>query len=171
VRRLIVTAGLPGSGKSAVAEGLSKKIGAPLLSIDPIEAAMWRAGIPHDLTGVAAYEIAAAVAEENLKLGLTVIVDAVNPVEAARATWVQAAGRQRSPLTFVECICSDTSLHRKRVERRMRGIVGMPEITWARVEERRAEYEPWSMDHITVDSANKSPEALVRDVLTHMVEV
>ena len=170
MRRLIVTAGLPGSGKSAVAEGLSKALGAPLLSIDPIEAAMWRAGIPNNLTGIAAYEIAAAVAEENLMLGLTVIVDAVNPVEAARATWVRLAERQLSSLLFVECVCSDTDIHRERIEDRIRGIVGMSEITWERVEERRAEYEPWSMDHITVDSANKSPEALVLDVLTQLVE-
>lgn len=131
---------------------------------------MWRAGIPNSLTGVAAYEIAAAMAEENLRLGLTVIVDAVNPVEAARATWVRLAERQQSSLTFVECVCSDTSMHRKRIEGRVRGIVGMSEITWERVEERRAEYESWSMDHITVDSSKKSPEAMVLDVIAQMVD-
>lgn len=165
--RLIVMAGLPGSGKSAVAEGLARTIGVPVLSIDPIEAAMWRSHIPTDMTGMAAYEIAAAIAEENLKLGLTVIVDAVNPVAAARATWVRLAERQKTSLIFIECYCSDLNIHRKRIENRVRGIAGMPEITWERVEERRAEYEPWSMDRITLDTAKDSPESLVRRVLIH----
>ncbi|WP_173508776.1 AAA family ATPase [Sinorhizobium psoraleae] len=94
--RLIVTAGLPGSGKSIIAEGLARAIGAPVLSVDPIEAAMWRSDIPKYMTGIAAYEVAAAVAEENLKLGLTVIVDAVNPVEVARATWVDYRSVKRA---------------------------------------------------------------------------
>lgn len=38
---LIVTSGLPGTGKSAVAERLSAALSAPVVSIDPIEAAMW----------------------------------------------------------------------------------------------------------------------------------
>lgn len=168
--RLIVTAGLPGSGKSSVAKWLARAIHAPVLSVDPIEAAMWRADIPKTMTGMAAYEIAAAVAEENLKLDLTVIVDAVNPVEAARATWVRVAERQKSSLIFVECYCSDTSIHRQRIENRVRGIVGMPEITWKRVEERRAEYEPWSMDRITLDTANETPESLVNSLLVMMAE-
>ncbi|MDK1387558.1 AAA family ATPase [Sinorhizobium sp. 8-89] len=169
--RLIVTAGLPGSGKSIIAEGHARAIGAPVLSVDPIEAAMWRSDIPKYMTGIAAYEVAAAVAEENLKLGLTVIVDAVNPVEAARATWVRLSKRQKSKLIFVEAHCSDEGVHRKRIENRVRGITGMPDIPWERVEERRAEYEPWSIDRITIDTATKSPEALVQDVLVQMGDV
>ncbi|MBR1248575.1 AAA family ATPase [Bradyrhizobium sp. AUGA SZCCT0169] len=43
--KLIVMAGLPGSGKSTLAEGLSRHFSLPLLSVDPIEAAMWRGGL------------------------------------------------------------------------------------------------------------------------------
>lgn len=168
--RLIVTAGLPGSGKSSVAKWLARTIRAPLLSVDPIEAAMRQSDIPKTMTGIAAYEIAAAVAEENLKLDLTVIVDAVNPVEAARATWVRLAERQKSSLIFVECYCSDTRIHRQRIESRVCGMVGIPEITWERVEERRAEYEPWSMDHIALDTAKAPPESLVKSLLVMMAE-
>jgi predicted kinase len=164
--RLIVAAGLPGSGKSAVAEGLGRALRAPVLSVDPIEAAMWSSGIPKAMTGIAAYVVAEAVAEENLKLGSTVIVDAVNPVEAARTAWVRLAARQRTPLTFVECVCSDLTVHRRRIEQRVRGITGMPEVTWDRVEERRAEYEPWSMERITLDTAIEGPDRLVQRVLS-----
>ncbi|WP_404963061.1 hypothetical protein [Streptomyces sp. 147326] len=40
-------AGLPGAGKSSVAEALGRELAAPVVSADPIEAAMWRAGGVH----------------------------------------------------------------------------------------------------------------------------
>lgn len=151
--RLIITAGLPGSGKSSVAEGVARALRAPLLSIDPIEAALWRAQISQSATGIAAYVVAEALAEENIALGASVVADAVNPVEAARAGWRRLARRRNVPLTIVECICSDAAIHRQRVEARVRGIAGMPELTWDRVEERRAEYQPWTDDRIVLDTS------------------
>ncbi|MEL6415189.1 MAG: AAA family ATPase, partial [Pseudomonadota bacterium] len=86
-QRLIAVSGLPGSGKSTIAEGLARAFEIPILSIDPIEAAMWRSGLTPSDTGIAAYRVAEAVAAENLKQGLSVIIDAVNPIEDARAMW------------------------------------------------------------------------------------
>jgi predicted kinase len=75
--KLIVLAGLPGSGKSTLAEALSRHFSLPLFSIDPIEAAMWRGGLSRDQTGIAAYEVAQALAAEHLRLGHSVLIDAV----------------------------------------------------------------------------------------------
>jgi predicted kinase len=100
--RLIVMAGLPGSGKSSVAEALGQLLDRAVLSVDPIEAAMWRSGIPQSMTGIAAYHVAEAIAEENLRLGLSVIIDAVNPVDAARDGWVGLAARREVGMMFVE---------------------------------------------------------------------
>lgn len=41
-------AGLPGAGKSAVADALGRALDATVLSVDPVEAAMWRAGVGRD---------------------------------------------------------------------------------------------------------------------------
>src|SRR5215213_7473709 len=62
-QKLIVLAGLPGFGKSTLAEGLSRHFSLPLFSVDPIEAAMWRGGLPRDQTGIAAYVVAQTLAE------------------------------------------------------------------------------------------------------------
>ena len=51
----------------------------------------------------------------------------------------------------IECICSDEALHRARLTGRQRGIPGWYELDWAEVERIRAEYEPWSDEHLTVD--------------------
>ena len=77
MQKIIIVSGLPGSGKSSVAEALSRELSLPIFSIDPIEAAMWRSSISKDMTGVAAYEIVAALADEHLKLGHSVVIDAV----------------------------------------------------------------------------------------------
>ena len=93
--KLIILAGLPGSGKSTLADGLSRHFSLPLLSVDPIEAAMWRGGLARDQTGIAAYEVAQALAAEQLRLNHSVLIDAVNPVEAPRAAWRKLAAISR----------------------------------------------------------------------------
>ena len=92
-RVLVVVSGLPGVGKSAIANAVGRALGAPVFSVDPIEAAIWRCGVePSFATGVAAYEVAAVVAEHQLSLGLSAVVDAVSSIEVARDMWRGAAG-------------------------------------------------------------------------------
>ena len=124
--QLIVLSGLPGSGKSTVAEGLSRILSFPVFSVDPIEAAMWRSGLPKHSTGIAAYDVAISLADEHLRLGHSVIVDAVNPVEAPRAAWRNLAAKRRAELKVIECVCADEAVHRQRIEARTRNIAGCP---------------------------------------------
>ncbi|MBR7838554.1 ATP-binding protein [Actinospica durhamensis] len=150
---LIVMAGLPGAGKSTVAEGLGRALPAPLVSVDPVEAALWRAGVGRDQpTGLAAYLVAEAVADGVLALGQDTIIDAVNAVEPARAQWRDLARRHGVPVAFIEVVCSDPVVHRYRLEHRKRDIEGFPEPTWDAVECRRAEFEPWTGPRLLLDS-------------------
>jgi predicted kinase len=167
-QQLIVLAGLPGSGKSTLAEALSRHFSLPLLSVDPIEAAMWRGGLSRDQTGIAAYGVAQALAEEQLRLGHSVIVDAVNPVEAPRAAWRGLAAKYRADLKIIECVCADQATHRRRIEARIRNIEGMAEVTWARVEERRAGYEAWTDPRLTLDTSAQPPERLLAQAIDYL---
>lgn len=167
-QKLVILAGLPGSGKSTLAEGLSRHFSLPLFSVDPIEAAMWRAGLHRDRTGIAAYTVAQALAEEHLRLGRSVIIDAVNPVEAPRAAWRSLAKKYRADLSIIECICADEATHRRRIEARVRNIEGMPEVTWSRVEKRRAEYEAWNDARLTLDTSAKTPEGLLAEAIGYL---
>jgi len=154
-------AGLPGAGKSALADALGRALPAPVLSVDPIEAAMLRAGVsPAEPTGLAAYVVAEAIADRLLALGQTVIVDAVNAVEPAREQWRALARRHGVPLRFLEVRCDDRDLHRRRLTGRRRGLEGIPEPSWDSVEARREAFAGWTEDRLVLDSTRPLPEIL-----------
>lgn len=154
--------GLPGSGKSAIADQLGRRLPAAVLSVDPIEAAICRCGITQSFeTGVAAYEVAAVLAEDQLGLGLSVIADAVNALEIVRSMWRRAAHNTDAPVTVIEVICSDPDLHRSRLANRVRDIDGFPEPTWDEVMACRDEWEEWTEERLVLDTI---------EALSHNVE-
>jgi predicted kinase len=165
---LIVLSGLPGSGKTALAEGLSRNLSIPVFSVDPIEAAMWRAGLDKSDTGVAAYEVVHALADEHLRLRIPAIVDAVNPVEAPRAAWRKLASKHRVTLKIIECVCSDETILRQRIESRVRSVAATHELTWAGLQKRRAEYEAWTDQRLVLDTAHTSPAQLLTQALAYV---
>jgi len=165
---LVVMVGLPGAGKSAVAEDLAQALGCAVLSVDPVEAAMWQAGIsPEQPTGMAAYQVVELLAAEQLALGHDVIVDAVNAVEPARNQWRGLAGRTGTALRFIEVRCSDEDEHRRRLAARMRNLEGFPEPTWDYVLATRAGFEDWSDERLVLDSMDPRPDNL-RSALAHL---
>lgn len=90
---LVVVAGLPGTGKSTLADTIGQHLPAPVFSVDPIEAAIWRSGVaPSFETGLAAYEVAATLAEHQLHLGMSAVVDAVSSIEVAHWCRVEVGG-------------------------------------------------------------------------------
>ncbi|WP_395243627.1 AAA family ATPase [Agromyces sp. MMS24-K17] len=159
ITKLIVMAGLPGAGKSTIGNIVGARLGATVVSVDPIESAILRAGIDADqATGLAAYLVAEEIARHELDAGRTVIVDAVNAVEAARLQWRDLAEQTDARLLVIEVVCSDESLHRSRLEKRERGLPHLDEITWRAVEQSLDGYAPWTgpssaLPRVTIDSA------------------
>jgi len=168
---LIAMAGLPGSGKSTLAGQIARALRCSLLSVDPIEAAMWRAAVAREQpTGLAAYVIAEDLAREQMILGLDVVIDAVNDAEAARDQWKALAAELGEPLAFVEVFCSDEMEHRRRLTERRRDIVGFPEPTWDSVVERRAAFGEWTGARLRLDSMLSQDEN-VATALAHIASV
>jgi predicted kinase len=150
--KVIVISGLPGSGKSTVAENLAKKLAVPVLSVDPIESAIIKSGIAKSSeTGLAAYLVAEALASEQLNLGISVIIDAVSAVREARNMWRILLNKYKARLLIIECVL-DKELHKKRIALRIRNMHGIPEVTWDDVENRHKEYLPWEDERLVVDT-------------------
>jgi len=158
---LVVLSGLPGVGKTTIARRLASAMGAVHLRIDSIEQALRKAGVKVEGEG---YSVAYAVAEDNLRLGRTVVADCVNPWPLTRDEWRSVAERAGVRAVIVEVVCSDVDEHRRRVESRSTDIAGHRLPTWTEVLER--DYRPWSCDHLVIDTALLDVEESVRRVLS-----
>lgn len=162
---LVVFGGLPGTNKSTLAVEVARRLRATYLRVDAIEAALIGAGLVPDQAsvGAAGYVVANRVADSCLRTGLDVVVDAVNPVELARAGWRELATAIGVPLTFVEVRCSDRDRHRRQVEQRESDLADWRVPGWAAVIER--DYEPWTGERIEVDNLG-DPQVHVERILS-----
>jgi predicted kinase len=164
---LAVFAGLPGVGKSTLAAAVAAELPAAVLAVDTVDFTLQRYGVHEPRPGYAAYGVVAALAEEQIRIGHHVIIDAVNPVKSARELWTDLAERLTVPLRVVEVVCGNDAEHRRRVEARYqaRDHEGIPD--WVRVLERRAEYEPYLGPRLVVDTyLAKDPVPQVVSYLT-----
>jgi predicted kinase len=164
---LAVFAGLPGVGKSTLAERVGAVLPAAVLAVDTVDFTLSSYDVTEPRPGYAAYGVVAALAETQLRMGHHVIIDAVNPVRAARQLWVDLAERLDVPMRVVEVVCGDDAEHRRRVEARyaVRAHDGIPD--WVRVLERQTEYEPYLGPRLVVDTfLAEEPVGPVVDYLT-----
>jgi predicted kinase len=159
---LIIFGGLPATGKTTIARDLARRLGATYLRIDTIEQALRDSATVTREIEDEGYRVAYAVAEDNLRLGRTVISDSVNPIQLSRDAWVGVAYRAQARAVEVEVICSDPQLHRQRVETRSVDIRGLKLPTWEQVISR--EYEPWDREHIVIDTAGRSVANSVKEL-------
>ncbi|MGK4187413.1 AAA family ATPase [Rothia koreensis] len=164
--QLIAISGLPGVGKTSVAEILAARTRSVHLSIDAVEESILACGLPSGWqVGVAAYEAVGAMAEQNLGLGHDVIVDAVNDSEEARQTWRTAASRTGAHLHFVHLVISDVGEHERRLMGRDRGFAHVGEPTWSDVQRRRTEYAAWTSVVLEVDTLSHGADEVARALI------
>jgi predicted kinase len=157
---LIILGGLPGSGKTTIARELARQIGAMHVRIDSIEQAIRDSGALSQTVNDAGYRVGYAVAEDNLRVGRTVIADSVNPLALTRDAWVAVAIRAHVREIEIEVTCSDAKEHRERVETRTIDLSGLRPPTWQEVVTR--DYESWNRERMVIDTAGQSVEENVK---------
>ncbi|MEW6435585.1 MAG: AAA family ATPase [Pseudomonadota bacterium] len=161
--RLIVFSGLPASGKSSIARGVARGIGAIWIRIDSIEQAIRDSGIATGSVDDAGYRAAYAVAEDNLLLGQDVVGDSVNGWALTRDAWRDVGLRAGALVIEFEIVCSDLAEHRRRVETRLGDIPGLNLPDWQSVADR--DYQPWDRERILIDTAGRDVETCIGIVL------
>jgi predicted kinase len=151
---VVLFAGLPGAGKSTLAEAFGAELRAPVFSLDWLLGALTPFGLVRaDNAGPLGDHLVRAHLARQLHLGLDVVVDTVALDAPGRARLRAVAAALGAVLVEVECGCPDEAVHRSRVESRSRGIPGWPAtVTWAHVQRLRARADPWPEPHLTLDT-------------------
>ena len=157
----VVFSGLPGTGKSTLAEAVGRMLSIPVFAKDWLESSLVRVGVQQAIIddkpkplGYVGYELLATLAERQLMLDQSVIIDSVASITSVREQWRKLADHYQAQWRVVECICSDATLHQARIVARQRHIPDWPELTWAEVERTRSNYTPWLESHLILDSVN-----------------
>ena len=81
--------------------------------------------------------------------------------------WRQAAARASADLAVIDVIYSDQNIHRQLLAARERDIPGFREPSWADVQARWSEWEPWDDVRLLVDSM-RSLDENVADALAYL---
>jgi predicted kinase len=169
--QVIIFTGLPGTGKSTLAEQVARTVGAPAFAGDwlmgalqPAHAAL--ASLDRSEYVAAWFSLLRTLVTRQLMLGQSAVVDDV-VIESQFSLWRETAARFSARLFLIECICSDEVIHRARIEGRTRGIPGWHEVGWDHVERMRAEVVPITADRLTVD-AMEPVEDNIRHVLGYI---
>jgi len=161
---LILVCGLPGTGKSTLADALGRELGVPVFAGDWLMGALTPfGGYLWDQAMESCVEQLTTLAFRQLRLGQSAILDFPAEDPADRTRWRTLAAAAGAAFRVLLCVCSDPGLHQTRLEVRQRGIPGWHDAGhWPNVQRRMAAFQPWPDEDrvLTVDGARPAAENL-----------
>lgn len=182
---LILTAGLMGSGKSVLAGNIAPRLGAEIIRSDVIRKEMqgispterhyedFEKGIYSDGVSRETYEMALDLAEEKLREGKSVIIDASYKRRDERVRAYDTAARLNADFFVIECVCAEEII-KKRLDSRMvdagRVSDGRWEIFQAQKEDFDKITEVTERYHIIIDTSSTPQEQTWRIAIEKITE-
>ena len=117
---LLQMAGVPGSGKSALARLIGRATGAVVLDKDVLKTAALEAGVEEPTAGSVAYESFFALANHLLGQDRSVVLDSPSFWETIPPRGAAIAADRHVPYYFIECLWDDRDELSRRLRERPR---------------------------------------------------
>lgn len=155
-RRLVLIAmtGLPGSGKSTVAEAIHRRFGLPVLRSDAVRKQLYAHPAYTQEESARVFRALHAAAAHLLRTGCPVVLDATLLDENARAPVRELARECATPLVFVRVTAPDRIIRDRLTQRSagQRAAFDQSDADIAIYEMMREKVEPLRDFHLTVRS-------------------
>ena len=153
---LLQMAGMPGSGKSALARLIGRSTKAVMIDKDVLKTAALEAGAEEELAGGLAYDVFFALADHLVGQGWSVVLDSPSFWETIPKRGGEIAAKRHVPYFFIECVCDDKDELARRLRER-RKLTSQPgeevlEETWTTVTPAEA--------HLRVDTTQELERCL-----------
>ena len=122
---LLQMAGMPGSGKSALARLIGRSTKAVVIDKDVLKTAALETGAEEEVAAGVAYETFFGLADHLLGQGWSVVLDSPSFWETIPKRGGEIAANRHVPYFFIECVCDDEDELARRLRERTR-LVSQP---------------------------------------------
>ena len=170
MKTLVIFSGLPGTGKSTLANKLARELHWPLLCIDDVIGEVpENAGIPFWDSIV---QILLRLTEVQLELGLSVIVESVF-MNMDRNHAQELARKYNARFLPIYIYISDDKVWKQRVTSRYDEMNNKDVATWERIQHQRERFRDWEPDTAlfidSVDPVDQNYETIFNFVMNENV--
>ena len=118
VQYLIQMSGVPGSGKSTIAQGIAPELNAVVVDHDDIKSAILSKGIENDLAGQASYEVIKALVNRFVDQGFSVVIDSPCLYTELLVFGQCIAQKHGVTYRYIECRLEDLEVLNERINSR-----------------------------------------------------
>jgi hypothetical protein len=162
---LVIFSGLPGTGKSALADRLARELCWPLLRIDDVAGEIPPGADYRFWDGKIL--VLLNLVEAQLELGISVIADSVF-MGIDRVHAQEIAFKNKALFRPIYCFVSDEKLWEERVTKRVEELQNPDVATWERIQHQRQWFAPWQGKTALFVDAVKPAEQNYVDVLRYV---